>query len=63
MKRLINYDCKLISREEFEDLESMEEVASIENNGSSGKYIGATWYTVNLKNGEEINVYFFPEEI
>lgn len=53
---------RVISREEFEIIEENQEVANVENNGSSGTIPGATWYTVYFTDGEEIDIYFKQED-
>lgn len=61
-KEIELFDEKVVAREEFEMIEEHEEVARVENNGSSGSMPGATWYTVYFTDGEEINIYFKPED-
>lgn len=48
---------KIISLEELETIKESEEVAAVENCGSSGKYPTCTWYNVRTVDGNEHSVY------
>ena len=48
---------KLLTEEEFEELEFHEDVDHIENNGISGVDPSKTWYTCYLVDGTEFNFY------
>lgn len=48
---------KLLTEEEFEELEFHEDVDHIENNGISGADPSKTWYTCYLMDGTEFDFY------
>lgn len=52
---------QIVNNEQFEEIEQYEEVEKVENNGNSGRIPGATWYTVYFTDGEEIDIYYKPE--
>jgi len=52
---------QIVTDDQFEEIEQHEEVARVENNGNSGSIPGATWYTVYFVDGEEMDIYYKPE--
>lgn len=53
---------KIVTAEQFEEIEQSAEVARVENNGGSGRYPSCTWYTVYFTDGEEMDIYYLPED-
>lgn len=51
------YDGKILSEEEFEFLDEHEAVKSIDNLGFSGFHVNHIWYSVELNNGSNMDVY------
>ena len=57
-KKLIEVlEKEMLTEEEFEFVSENEDVEKIESNGTSGRFVGKTWYTVYLTNDEEYDVY------
>lgn len=52
---------KIVTDEEFAAIEEHPEVEKVENNGNSGKYSAATWWTAYLKDGSEFDFYTVSE--
>lgn len=48
---------QILTQEELEFVEENSEVVSLQPLGSSGLYIGFTWFDVILKNNERYDVY------
>lgn len=48
---------EVLTLKEYEHIEEHEDVKEIENNGSSGRFIDKTWYTVYLQDGKEYDIY------
>lgn len=57
LEKLMELDECIVTVEQLEEIEMMEEVTEVENNGGSGQHYGKTWYSVKLQDGEEIQVY------
>lgn len=47
----------MLTKEEFEFVQEHEDVERLENNGTSGSYIGKIWYTVYLADQAEYDIY------
>lgn len=48
---------QILSNEEYEELELMEEVVSVENLGWGGRYPNLIWYDVTLNDESRFDVY------
>lgn len=57
----MNYN--IISREQLNELEESEHVTFIENLGQSGYYPDYAWYSVELEDDTDIDVYVKISEI
>lgn len=51
------YEGKFLTEDEFEELELLEDVDRIENNGNSGIEPSQIWYTCYLVDGTEFDFY------
>lgn len=51
------YEGRLVTEEEFSEIELHEDVERIENNGNSGIDPEKTWYTCYLEDGSEFDFY------
>lgn len=48
---------KILTEEQFAELEESEYVTNVDSVGNSGKYIDCTWYDVTFIDGQHIDVY------
>lgn len=56
-EELYKLNNRILKPHELDLLWENDKIASIENLGNSGFYVGKIWYVVNLANGTNINVY------
>ena len=57
MKKIKEFDNKLVSNEILERIEESEYVCGFETLGCSNQYLGATWFDVVLIDGVHIDVF------
>lgn len=48
---------EIITEEQMEEIESHEEVETVENLGTSASKIGCVWYSVEFKDGQSTDVF------
>ena len=54
IKRL---ECQVVTDDEFVEIEENENVKSMQYNGHSGLYYNKQWFTVDLIDGSEVDIY------
>ena len=48
---------RILTLEQFEELECNTNISNYECCGNSGKHVNKVWYVFTLVNGEEIDIY------
>lgn len=57
LEKIKKFDGEIVNQEEFDALMEDENVIDCKNNGGSGLYHNKTWFSIILKNGDEIQIY------
>ena len=56
-EEIIELNNKKISNEILEEIEASEDVVNVENLGTSGQYPDCYWFSVELQDGDSIDVF------
>lgn len=61
-KEVMKFDGAIISRELLEEIHYCDYVYAIDHNGYSGTYTNCYWFTIEFRNGKQIDVYVKESE-